>query len=207
MADRKYGAAGGSGSGFAEEDERWFSLTATIEELAGANSQEEVIEILRHSTREVIGAEGIAVVLKDEDKCHYVAEDAKEPLWQGQKFPAASCVSGWAMQHGEPAIIADIEADARVPIEAYRKTFVRSLVMVPIGSPHAFAALGAYWSTIRVPRRRDVAMLEALAKSAATAIENSRLIAALKKVNEELEARIARDRAELAKAREALGRK
>jgi L-methionine (R)-S-oxide reductase len=32
-----------------------------------------------------------------------------------------------------------------VPIALYRLTSMRSLVMVPIGSPEPVAALGAYW--------------------------------------------------------------
>ncbi|WP_236626783.1 GAF domain-containing protein [Sphingomonas sp. MM-1] len=184
--DRMKGTAG-----FADEDDRWYSLASTIEQLAGARSDDEVIDMLRGSARSIVGADGIAVVLKDGDQCFYVAEDAVEPLWAGQRFPAETCVSGWAMRHRQTAVIPDITADPRVPIEAYRQTFVRSLVMVPIGAPAAIAALGAYWDRIRVPKKTEVAMLEALARSAATAIENARLIARLHAMNRDLAQRLA----------------
>ncbi|WP_380875220.1 hypothetical protein ACFB49_03800 [Sphingomonas sp. DBB INV C78] len=189
--DRSYGSSSSNPSpDFVGDDERWFRLTETIEQLAGTRSQDEVIEVLRGTARAIVGAQGIAIVLRDHDQCYYVAEDAAEPLWQGQRFPASTCVSGWAMLNGQTAVIADIEADPRVPLEAYRKTFVRSLVMVPIGDK-PFAAIGAYWSQIRVPRKQEIAKLEALARSAATAMENGRLIAELTRVNRELEQRIA----------------
>jgi hypothetical protein len=44
------------------------------------------------------------------------------------------------MLHNELAVIDDIEQDDRVPIEAYRSTYVRSMVVVPIAGPNGPAA-------------------------------------------------------------------
>ena len=101
----------------------------------------EIVEVLRDTARETVGAEGIAVVLKDGDRCAYVAEDAVSPLWQGESFPQDTCISGWAMRHGQTVSIRDVRLDERIPQEAYARTFVRSLVMVPIGRPEPVAAL------------------------------------------------------------------
>jgi signal transduction histidine kinase/CheY-like chemotaxis protein len=170
---------------------RWGYLISAIEQLANAKTLDEVIVILRDSARNIVGADGIAVILKDGASCYYVAEDAHSPLWTGQRFPAETCVSGHAMNDGRTIIIPDIELDSRVPLTAYLPTFVRSMVMVPIGSPQAVAAVGAYWAVRRKPENSEVARLEALARSATTALENARLIRSLKDNNDTLEARVA----------------
>ena len=146
-----------------------------IEALAGARSLEAVVNVLRAFARRVVGADGIAVVLPDGDQCHYVAEDSMEPLWEGQYFPASSCVSGWAMKHRETAVIGDVFGDPRVPLDAYRTTFVRSMLMVPIGQVEPIAAVGAYWSEAGQPSDSEITLLEALARAASVALENERL--------------------------------
>ncbi|WP_140419389.1 PAS domain-containing sensor histidine kinase [Sphingobium sp. Z007] len=166
------------GSSSAEQDAssaQSFLIEAS-ERLAAARSMSEVVDVLRRTARSAIGAEGIAVVLKDGDLCHYVAEDAIGPLWRGYRFPADSCVSGWTMRHGQTIAIADILTDHRVPQEAYRPTFVRSLVMAPIGRPAPVAALGAYWSQPGAHDRATIDRLESLARLSGIAIENARLI-------------------------------
>jgi GAF domain-containing protein len=86
---------------------------------------------------------------------------------EGQRFPMQQCVSGWVMAHGVPAIIADIYDDPRVPIDAFRPTFVRSMAMVPIvdeGQP--VGAIGAYWATLHEPTPSQIDYLITLADSA-----------------------------------------
>lgn len=183
---------------------RWAAAARAIEQLAQVRSLNELVDLLRLSARRVVGADGIAVVLRDGDLCHYVAEDSLEPLWAGQRFPAETCVSGWAMQHRQTAAIPDITTDPRVPQDAYRATFVRSMLMVPIGLREPVAAIGAYWSITGQPSGTEVALLEALARAASTALENARLVSSLQRLNAELEDRVAARTAELERAKETL---
>ncbi|GAB2476135.1 GAF domain-containing protein [Jatrophihabitans fulvus] len=97
------------------------------------------------SARRIAHAHGATFVLRDGDDCCYVDEDAIAPLWRGQRFPVTECLSGWCMTHGRPAVVADITLDDRVPLAAYRPTFVSSMAMVPMGEP-AVGALGVYWA-------------------------------------------------------------
>lgn len=53
----------------------------------------------------------------------------------------STCISGWAMEHRELATIDDIYLDERIPLEAYQKTFVHSLLAVPLGSNQALGGL------------------------------------------------------------------
>ncbi|MEA3387904.1 ATP-binding protein [Sphingobium sp. CCH11-B1] len=184
---------GGYGSEQKALAARWSLAAEAMEALAGARSVDAIISVLRAFARRAVGADGIAIVLRDDDKCHYIAEDAMEPLWAGQRFPMQRCVSGWAMQNHETVVIPDVFMDARVPVDAYRRTFVRSMIMVPIGRPDPIAAVGAYWSEAAEPTDNQVALLEALARAASTALENGRLFASLETLNDQLDRRV-RDR-------------
>ena len=146
---------------------RWTIAAEAMEALAGARSIDAIVNVLRAFARRAVGADGIAVILREGDLCHYIAEDSMAPLWAGQRFPACNCVSGWAMRHGQTVVIPDIFNDARVPVDAYERTFVRSMVMVPIGRMEATAAVGALggaWEAaeeeapakLEKPRTRDV---------------------------------------------------
>jgi len=140
-------------------------------DLCSASTLAEVGQLARAAARRRLGCAGVTFVLRDGDQCFYADEDSIAPLWAGQRFPISECVSGWAMLHDEPAVIDDIELDERVPIEAYRSTYVRSMVVVPISGPDgAAAAIGAYWSSTYQAGRADLAWLQRLAQATSGAI-------------------------------------
>jgi light-regulated signal transduction histidine kinase (bacteriophytochrome) len=128
-------------------------------------------------------ADGSTFVLRDQDHSHYVDEDAIEPLWKGKRFPLAQCVSGWSMTERTAAIIPDIYADPRVPVEVYRPTFVRSMLMLPIRRDDPVGAIGIYWREHTEASETQIRLLQALADSTSVAMENIRVYG-------ELEARV-----------------
>ena len=136
-------------------------------QLRSVQSFEALCRIVVSAARRVTGADGATFVVRDGDRCFYVDEDAIAPLWKGQRFPISQCISGWAMQHAEPAQIPDIRVDPRIPQEAYRPTFVRSLVSVPVGADDPIGAIGVYWD--RVEQGLDEASLAELFRLAAEA--------------------------------------
>ena len=140
--------------------------------LAHVQSLDDVATVVRTVARQLIGADGVTFVIRDGDLCHYVEEDAISPLWKGQRFPMAMCVSGWVMEHGESVVIPDIYDDSRVPHTAYRPTFVTSMAMVPVGKERPFAAIGAYWAHTHEATMSEMEMLEAMADSAALALQH-----------------------------------
>jgi two-component sensor histidine kinase len=155
------------------------ALIETIEQLAAARTVQDIAAVVRTGARRLSGADGIAVVLRDEDRCHYVDEDAIGPLWKGKKFPLTACISGWAMLNKQTAVIPDIYQDDRIPHDAYRPTFVKSLVMTPVGGDAPIAAIGAYWAEERAPTELEIEALSAVARATATAFENVRLVGSL----------------------------
>lgn len=166
-------------------------LLAAVENLARAGTTEDIVELIRASARRLIGCDGIAMVLRDGDLCHYIEEDAVGPLWKGRKFAIADCISGWAMLHKQTAVIPDVAMDARIPVHLYRDTFVQSLVMAPVGVEHPIAALGAYWSEVYQPSDYEIETVETLARATATALENARLVSAISRALAQAE--LARD--------------
>jgi GAF domain-containing protein len=142
----------------------------TLTALAEAATLDEVGEIVRKEARRRTGAQGATFVLRENDQCFYADEDAIAPLWKGQRFPITACISGWSMLNDEIAVVPDIAHDERIPLEAYRPTFVRSLVMVPVGSPTPVAAIGFYWARRHQATPDEIARMQALAAPTAEAI-------------------------------------
>jgi GAF domain-containing protein len=156
---------------FAEKLE---GLVEGVQELSLATSLEAIIDTVKSCARRLAGADGATFILRDGDMCHYVDEDAIGPLWKGRRFPMEMCISGWTMHHRTPAVIEDIYADERIPADAYRPTFVKSLVIVPIRTIDPIGAIGAYWAARHRPSTREVKLLQALANTTSVAMANVR---------------------------------
>ncbi len=154
-------------------------LVAVIQELSKARDLPSVQAVVRTAARELTGADGATLVLRDGDSCFYADEDAIAPLWKGQRFPMSACISGWVMLNKQVAVIEDVLADPRIPTDVYRPTFVKSLVMVPVRRNDPVAAIGNYWAEQRLPTEAEVRLLQALADSTSVALENVALYAAL----------------------------
>lgn len=150
-------------------------LITAIQDLSLAQDLNAITEIVRHTARELTGADGATFVLREGGLCHYVDEDAIGPLWKGRRFPLQACISGWVMLHRQAVAIEDIYDDARVPVDAYRPTFVKSLVMVPIRTLDPLGAIGTYWANTHSANPEEIHLLQALADATAVAIERARL--------------------------------
>jgi GAF domain-containing protein len=116
--------------------------------LRQANDKEAILEMVRTNGRQICKSDGITFVFKKDDHCFYAEEDAIGPLWKGQTFPCNLCISGWAMRTGEVTVVEDVFSDPRILPEFYAPTFVKSLIMAPVGGRN-FAAMGAYWKDQR----------------------------------------------------------
>lgn len=147
-------------------------LVDVVQQLSLARDLNCITEIVKRAARQLTGADGATIVLRDGDECFYVDEDSIAPLWKGSRFPMRACVSGWVMVNCQPAVIEDIYSDARVPLDAYRPTFVRSMAMVPIGTLRPAGAIGTYWATSHMPSPDQMKLLRALADTTAVVLEN-----------------------------------
>ena len=150
-------------------------LTLAMQEMSLTRDLTTVAAIIRRAARELIGADGATLVLREGDNCYYAEEDAIAPLWKGRRFPMDLCISGWAMRNRKPVVVEDIYADARTLPETYQPTFVKSLLMVPIRTVEPIGAIGNYWADRYQPTEQDVALMQALANAASMALENVRI--------------------------------
>ncbi len=175
------------GGGLSMIDPKSLRLVEIIQKLSLCQTLDEIIHIVRKAAREISGADGATFVLKEEDLCHYVDEDALGPLFKGNHFPANICISGAAMAEGRAIVVPDIYEDARIPIDVYRPTFVRSLCMTPIREKNPVGAIGAYWKDPHVATEDEALMLAVLANASSIAMENvylqTQLKARLEQVN------------------------
>jgi signal transduction histidine kinase len=154
-------------------------LVSVVQRLSLARSLPAIMDIVRHAGRNLVGADGATFILRDGENCFYADEDAIGPLWKGRRFPMSSCIGGWAMLNRQPAIVKDIDQDARIAPEVYRTTFVKSLVVVPIRTLAPVGAIGIYWAGQHRASTEEVELLQALADSTSVAIESAELFTSL----------------------------
>jgi GAF domain-containing protein len=148
------------------------TLADVIDQLSTCQDLVQIMALVRRSARNIMQADGATFVLRDGEEVFYADEDAIGPLWKGKRFPVTACISGWSMLHGCPVVIPDVYHDERIPLDAYRPTFVKSLIMVPIRRPAPVAAIGTYWAMRRWPAQEEVELLLHLADATALAWRN-----------------------------------
>ncbi len=156
-------------------------LMGAIRDLSQARSLDDVMQIVRVVARTLTAADGATFVLRDAGQCYYAEENAIAPLWKGKRFPLESCISGWAMMNRQSVAIEDIYSDPRIPADAYRPTFVKSLAMVPVRREDPIAAIGAYWASSHLATNREMWLLQTLADCTALALANVELYQDLKR--------------------------
>jgi PAS domain S-box-containing protein len=96
----------------------------------------------------------------------------------GWRLPRQEGLLGWAVTHGRPLLIADAFADPRhfAGIEGQTGARLRSILTVPLMlKKRAIGALQALDATVGRFTETDLELLEPLAATAATAIDNARL--------------------------------
>ena len=177
--------------------------------LAARLELDELIPLVVAKCREVLDAEGAAVLLLDPDRRElhfpYVAEEDPEVAESlgSVRFPADRGIAGRVLQSGEAIRVDDVSTDPRFYPNVDRHTGLttRSLLSVPLSSRHGPIGL------IEVVNRRDgssfsdadLALLSSLAGSVAVALENARLWAQLKDSADRLRSQVVALRRDLAR--------
>jgi two-component system CheB/CheR fusion protein len=175
-------------------------LLRVVSELTAARDLAGVTAVVRSAARELTGADGVTFVVREQNQCYYADEDAVAPLFKGRRLPIHGCIAGWTMIHARPAVVPNIFADSRIPVDLYRPTFVRSLAMVPVRSPEPVAAIGAYWASEHQATAYELEILTALADSTSLALVNVQLF-------DELRGSVAREQAARARSEAATAAK
>ena len=157
-------------------------LVQVVQELSIARDLPTILAITRGAARELTGADGATIALRDGDQCWFADEDAIAPLWKGQRFPLDHSLTGRAISGRETIVIDDVHADGRITAEPLRDSFVRSLAIVPIRRLDPNGPIGAIGIYRAVPHRAsatELRVLEALADSTGITMANVELWARL----------------------------
>ena len=170
---------------------------------------EELIPLVISKCREVLDADGVSVLLLDEERNElyfpYVSEDDPEVARRlsGLRIPAGSGVAGAALRRGQAERVDDPQSDSRFYSEVDRKTGVttKSLLVAPllVGD----GRLGVIEAVNPRGRRSftdaDLALLEKLALSIGIAIQNARRFGEVKASAEQLRIQLGALRRDLAR--------
>ena len=111
---------------------------------------------------------------------------------RGWRLPADVGISGWVIAHGQSLMLPDAQADERHynAIDQQSELLVRSMLSVPLKTRGSvIGVLNVVDTTVNRFMTSDKTLLELLANSAAIAIDNARLVAALRQQTAELQSR------------------
>lgn len=144
------------------------------DDLARASSIAEIASVAVRAARAEAAADAATFVLREFEECYYVDEDSLAPLWKGQRFPSSICISGWVMSNRQTAVVADVSQDKRIPYNLYKPTFIKSLVMAPIGPKNPLGSIGVYWTRVGPPDLPLIAGVERIADQVAAALSGIR---------------------------------
>jgi len=191
-----------SGQG-AEQDSKIRQLSLLCEV---SQSISELIELERlvpfviAKTKEILHGDGAAVLLLDEERQElffpFTAEAAPEVDHRLAEIrvPMDRGLAGWTVRHAEPQLVHDVTTDPRWYADVDRQTgmVTRSLLSVPLRAQRGVIGV------IQVRGERadaftaaDLAFLDALGRSIATAIENARFCQRLKESEARLRDQVA----------------
>jgi signal transduction histidine kinase len=146
-------------------------LVQVVQQLSMARDHAAITAIVGRAVRELTGADGAMIALRDGDHCEFVDEDAAVPLCKGQRLPLDASPAGWAIRQRRTVIVEDVAADDRITADCLRG-FVRGLAATPIGRSDPAGALAACWAIRRRASDADIQLLESLADATAVAIAN-----------------------------------
>ena len=181
------------------------ALNAASRAMTSMLNPQVVLKQVMDEVRRMVGAEGASVLLRDPTSDDMIFAAAAGPGAEGLvglRVPITMGIAGWVVRERQSALVGDAPGDSRFSSSTDTITGLttRSVLAVPLKFK------GAVWGVIEAINQasgvfdeHDQEMLEALAGSAAIAIENAQLYASqeqrvaertaqLKAANQELEA-------------------
>ncbi|HEX2493579.1 MAG TPA: GAF domain-containing protein, partial [Steroidobacter sp.] len=160
-------------------------LIDAAQELSLANNWGQAADIVRRAACELTGADGASFAVLDAEQACYVDDPVNASLSQGRRFPLTLCAAGSAMVQRRSVVIPDVRKEAETPLEDYRGTSAESIAVAPIRAPEPLGAIGVYWVQRHDCTPKELMLLQALANTAAAAIEKMRVYATVERLIEE----------------------
>ena len=172
-------------------------LYRASQKLAATLDLRQVMQRLLQLVTEIVGAQGCSVWLWNEEHadeliCQAVFHPGLEHPPTGVRLPSGQGVVGWVAQNGKTARVSRAPQDLRFFPGVDAQTGFRTLSLLAVPLRVQDAVIGAMEVVNKLKGEfdeHDQALLEMLANAAAIAIDNARLVEALRRSNAELEAR------------------
>ncbi len=159
--------------------ERLERLAKVVQDLTMARDVGAVARLAVQAACPLAGAAGAAFVLKEGDTYHCLEEDGTEPRWKWRKLPLPEPGEGRTVLERGPVVLEDMDTADAVPWSSCIEGACKSLVLVPVGAPEPFGAVGCYWTEPHRVNEEDLRLLGALADAAGVALENVRGLRAI----------------------------
>ena len=172
----------------ATADARLAALIDVNRQLMGALAPDELLRLLVSSAMRLFSASGCSIALVAPEEGELVCPAVGGEL-EGEeiRLPLGTGVIGWVASKGEPAIVNDVATDGRFFAGVDKKTGfeTRSILCVPLRDRNTVIGAIEVLNTAHAHGfdDADLALLEALAGVAATAIERTRAVARLRSAN------------------------
>ncbi len=170
-------------------------LNSASQALSATLDLDQVLAIVLEEVRRLMGAIACSVWLNDPATDELVCRQATGPqsdVVYGWRLAPGEGIAGWVVRHGESLIVPDVREDERhfEGVEQRTRLTIRSILSIPLRTKQDVIGVlqvmdvnaGRFSAT-------DLTLLEPLAASAAVAIDNVRLVKALRQRTAELEAR------------------
>jgi signal transduction histidine kinase len=161
-AEQAY-AAGWSAMAADTESSR---LVRALAALIEARDRQAIAEVVCPAARDLVHADGAALLLPEGDGCRAWGEDSIAPLWRG---PPRERFGAWALEQDRPVTI----EEASVDLDDYRDSFVGGLTLVPVRRGKTRGALSCLWAGPGAASREQLPALEALARATGAALESA----------------------------------
>jgi GAF domain-containing protein len=178
------------------------TLSAIGEALASTLEIQEVLDAIADSATKLTGAQRAVVFEMDDDAGHLLARAIRGmPVDKGYVVKPGQGAVGTAVERRAPVLSADVVAD---PPPGYQSIQVqenvslaematrfgyRAVLAVPMMSRETvLGAVGIYWDEVHRPDEREIRLLSALARQAAIAMDNARLVSDLRRTLDDLKA-------------------
>ena len=142
---------------------------------------QKILEVITSHTTRLMDVAAASVALRDDETneiCFAAASGEGAEVMPGLRMPLGQGVAGWVAEQGEAVIVQDVYADQRFFADVDKQSgfTTKSILCVPLQTKgHTIGAIEVMNKRVGVFNKEDQSLLQALAASAATAIENARL--------------------------------
>jgi GAF domain-containing protein len=178
------------------------TLSAVGETLASTLDLQEVLDAIADSATKVTGAQRAVVFEMDQEAGHLLARAMRGMnVDKGYVVHVGQGAAGECVARRAPVLSADVfkdpppgydsrQAQTDVSLMEMAKRFgYRAVLAVPVVSREiALGAVGIYWDEAHQPDEREIRLLTALARQAAIAMDNARLVSDLRHTLDDLKA-------------------